>query len=174
MASVYGRTYSFTHERLKEMVNYDPETGIFTWRKKNPKNHFVKPGDICGHLNKDGYIVMSIDSVRCKAHRVAWFYMTGKWPKKLIDHKNRIKSDNRFCNLRECNVSQNKINGAMNKNNTSGFRGVYRRNGNGRYRTKVRKGNKTVWFGPFDTPEEAYKVYLRENAKLHGEFIEHS
>ncbi|HDR2785777.1 TPA: HNH endonuclease, partial [Enterobacter sichuanensis] len=87
-------------EELKRLFFYDHETGNF-YRLKSIRN--LRKGDIAGSLNKSGYIEIYINSKRYRAHRLAIFYMTGRWPK-AVDHKNRIRNDNRWCNIRPCTL----------------------------------------------------------------------
>ena len=117
---------SIKANRLKELLEYDPETGLFT---RLTTNHRWKKGVIVGSLDKSkgstaGYVRIFVDGKRYKAHRLAWLYMTGEWPVN-IDHKNHVRHDNKWCNLREVTHSDNTKNRTMNRNNTSGFRGVH-------------------------------------------------
>lgn len=111
-----------TQEQLKLILNYDPETGEFNWLVK-PRNR-ASIGGVAGHLRKNGYREISIKGKKYYAHRLAWLYMTGSWPKEHIDHINGNPSDNRFCNLREATRSQNMHNQGVCSNNTSGYKGV--------------------------------------------------
>jgi hypothetical protein len=97
------REKNLSLEKLKENLHYDPETGIFTRKKKTPSG---PTGTIAGYKRKGGEINVRVGK-QYLAHRLAWFYMTGEWPKLLIDHKNGNPSDNRWCNLREATHSQN-------------------------------------------------------------------
>jgi len=110
-----------TYDRLKEVLFYDQNTGIFLW-KYSKQSRFV--GEIAGSKNNKGYRSISIDGVLYKEHRLAWFYVYGKWPENEIDHINRIKIDNKISNLREVTKSQNRQNINVKKNNKSGCRGV--------------------------------------------------
>jgi hypothetical protein len=92
------------HQRLKEFLIYDPETGLFTKIRRNFKKPFA------GTPHPVGYIRITIDKRFYLAHRLAWFYVKGKWPEADIDHINGDKTDNRFANLREASRSLNRGN----------------------------------------------------------------
>jgi HNH endonuclease len=109
-----------TVEQLKELLNYNPETGLWTWIKARGR---CAKGSFAGTM-LDGYIMIYVDKVGYLAHRLAWFYMTNRWPLE-VDHKNTIKNDNRWDNLREATRSQNKFNVPALSNNTCGFKGVF-------------------------------------------------
>jgi len=97
-----------TQDKLKEILDYNQHTGLFTWKKiKKYSNRSV--GDIAGSLSL-GYVVIGIDKKIYKAHRLAWLYVYGEFPKEQLDHINGNKEDNRICNLREANQSQNNFN----------------------------------------------------------------
>ena len=107
-----------TQEKLKTLLNYNPETGIFTWKKRNQ--------NISGTINNKGYVVIQINNKIYLAHRLAWLYMTGLWPKNDIDHFNQVRTDNRFFNLREATRKENCQNvHKPHPNNSSGYLGVY-------------------------------------------------
>jgi hypothetical protein len=114
------KTASLTQARLKEVLRYDPETGVFTWavtRTKAAKNAAA------GGFSGRGYIVIGVDGVRHRAHRLAWLYVHGTYPEQ-IDHENHIRHDNRLCNLRATNNTENHKNISKPSNNTSGIVGV--------------------------------------------------
>lgn len=98
-----------TVERLKELLAYDPVSGLFTWRTK-------LKGLVAGTLTSDGYVSIGLEGKRYYAHRLAWFYMTGVWPTEEIDHRDRARSNNAWSNLRQASKSQNKHNRAGAKN----------------------------------------------------------
>ena len=112
---------SLTQSRLKELVNYDSSTGIFTSKVRRGKIH---PGDEIGTNGYHGYIIIKIDYEPYRAHRLAVLYMTGEWPDGVIDHINRDKADNRWENIRVCTKAENNRNRELAKNNTSGSKGV--------------------------------------------------
>jgi hypothetical protein len=107
--------------QLKEILEYQPETGLFFWKKGIQG---IIKGSKAGHLSKDGYVDIRIKNRLYPAHRLAWLMMTGNWPDDFIDHINRIKSDNRFVNLREATKAENAQNTNIQSNNTSGYKGV--------------------------------------------------
>ncbi len=111
-----------TQERLKELLHYDPETGVFTRRVYRNSN--ARAGDVAGTLDPLGHLKISIDYKGYQCHRLAWLYMNGYFPELHIDHINRDAADNRLCNLREVSVSCNIKNSKQFANNTSGVKGV--------------------------------------------------
>ena len=157
------------YSRLKEYLRYDPLTGVFTWIKKKTKGS-VKVGDVAGCPHGNGYWDIRIDRRLYFAHRLAWFYMTGKWPNGHIDHKNGDPGDNRWENLREATASQNHANTRRPKNNTSGLKGASYAKANNRWLAQIRKQGRHVYLGYHDTKEEAHAAYLEASRRLNGEF----
>ena len=111
-----------TQSRLKELLSYDPDSGIFIW--KISTNNRVKSGSFAGSLRLDDYIEIMVDGKKYQAHRLAWLYTHGYDTENQIDHLNGIRNDNRISNLREVSQSCNLQNQKINSNNTSGFPGV--------------------------------------------------
>ncbi len=153
------------YDRLHEVLNYDPTTGIFTWKIKTAK--CTQIGAVAGCIEKRiGYTTIGVDRRIHRAHRLAWFYMTGKWPVKFIDHINGQKSDNRFENLREVFEDGNSQNiRKPNKRNKSGFMGVIRFQN--KWRASVTVQRKTRRIGDYNTPEEAHQAYLKAKREYH-------
>ncbi len=149
-----------TIERLKAVLHYDPDTGIFTWLVRTSNR--ISAGSAAGSLMQNGYICISIDSRRYLAHRLAWFYMTGEWPN-IIDHEDRTPINNRWNNLRDGGQTENMLNKSIQSNNTTGFQGVTR-NGKG-FMARITKRGKTTHIGSFPTAEEAHKAYQIEKMK---------
>lgn len=119
-----------TQTRLREVLNYEPETGKFTWRGRPCDKSFNtrragKPALI--YVNEKGYLVGRVDKQLVRAHRAAFCWMLGYWPEQ-IDHINGVRSDNRWSNLREVNSYQQARNKKRRCDNTSGHVGLIFRN----------------------------------------------
>lgn len=112
-----------TRERLESKLHYDPDTGNFIWKDPNPMSG-MKKGDIAGGLNGAGYILIRCCGERNLAHRLAWLYMTGQWPKDQIDHIDGNRSNNKFNNLRSVTRHENGKNKRIPKNAKYGIMGV--------------------------------------------------
>lgn len=112
-----------TQACLKEILHYDPDTGLFTWT--NPRSPRIKPGDPAG-CAKYGYIVIKVNNRPYPAAHLAHLYMTGELPSDEMDHINRNPSDNRWKNLRQADRSLNCLNRGCFKNNKAGIQGIYK------------------------------------------------
>jgi hypothetical protein len=159
------------HSYLTSILGYSPETGVFTWKAPRPK---IQVGQVAGHLKKNkGYIYIEINAKGYAAHRLAWFYMTGKWPKELIDHINRVKHDNRFCNLREATLSQNRANSkTLNKHGLKGVRRIpWMKEGDRCWEAQMVHKGERIAIGCFHTKEEAHAAYCEHAKRVHGQFF---
>src|SRR5712692_928690 len=127
---------------------------------------FLK-SDIAGYRDGDGYLRIGICGGQYRAHRLAWLYMTGKWPIDQIDHKNAVKNDNRWKNLREatCAINNQNKRKAL-RNNRTGFLGVSR-NGKG-FIAQIKINEKRRNLGTYPTPELAHEAYLKAKRELHA------
>jgi hypothetical protein len=148
-----------TQEELKLLVNYDQETGLFTWKVKRQGK--IKSN--LGWITDKGYVEICIAGKRLKAHRWAWFYVYGELPKQ-IDHINCNKTDNRLCNLRIVTNKQNHENRGAQKNNTSGFKGVT--HFENKWRSQIMHNRKNYYIGLFDTAKEAHIAYKKKANEL--------
>jgi hypothetical protein len=123
-------------------------------------------GGIAGAPDKNGYTCIQIDGKKYKAHRLAWFYMTGEYPVEGIDHKNTIKSDNRFDNLRECSMRVNTENKRIARaDNALGILGVSLRNG--KYFAQIQVKGKKLSLGTYQTAQEASDAYVTAKREFH-------
>jgi HNH endonuclease len=163
-----SKSNSITRERVMELLDYDPETGIFRWKvHRRPQS---PPGTIAGwHSGKKAQRI-ELEGENYLAHRLAWFYVHGIWPEQ-IDHINGDRSDNRIANLRPANNSQNQANMAAKSNNSTGYRGISLRRGSYIVQLcKTENGKKRKITKRFKVLEDA-KVFAFEQSKvLHKEF----
>lgn len=154
-----------TIERLKSRLTYDPNTGVFVWLKSCQG---TLAGAVAGTTDDDGRINIVLDYVRHKAYRLAWFYVTGSWPKQSIDHINGVASDNRFCNLREASQQQNNTNlHKARKHNKTGLLGAQWRKDKNKYRSRIVCNGVEHFLGYFATAEAAHAAYLKAKRRLH-------
>jgi hypothetical protein len=156
-----------TRARLRELLHYDEDTGEFRWRKRMSKT--VRAGDVAGCTGA-GRRRIGIDGRTYAAHHLAWFYMTGRWGRPTIDHRDGNPSNNRFSNLRPATSSQNNANRGRPGRNTSGFKGVSPSGGPKKWKASIRKNHQKIHLGYFATPAAAHEAYLAAARKLFGEF----
>lgn len=155
---------TLTAERLKEVLRYDAETGHFYCLIGRGSN--AKIGMRAGSIY-DGYIRIKIDKVLYRAHRLAWLYVTGKWPLYEVDHIDGIRSNNQWANLRDATKSQNLQNQKKAcKSSQTGILGVSK-NGSG-FSAYIRVDGKQRYLGTFKTPEQAQEIYLKEKRAIHS------
>jgi hypothetical protein len=154
-----------TQERLKEILDYDPDTGLFTRKAINNPNQ--KIGQIAGSRYDNGYVCIMVDNKLYKAHRLVWFYIHGVWPSKYIDHINGIRHDNRIDNLRECSKLENAQNIKIPICNKSGYMGVSWAKVSKKWKAQIKTNGKVIGLGYFDDPAEAHRAYLAAKAKYH-------
>ena len=157
-----------TTETLRRMISYDPETGII---RRIRATAVTTAGAIAGYIDVNGYRCLDIAGRPYKAHRIAWFYVTGVWPNEYIDHINGVKSDNRFVNLRLATNSQNQANRGLARTNTSGVTGV-------RYQVDRRKWVAMITvnghcqnLGRYATKEEAIAAYQTARNNAWGGYV---
>lgn len=175
-----------TPNLVREFLNYDPNSGIFTWRSRG-KEHFAskrghaiwngryagKPAG-CLHTGADGYqsIYIAIFRKKYKAHRIAWMWMLGEQPPEQIDHINRDGRDNRWKNLRASNQSENKRNMSRRIDNTSGVTGVRWNARIGKWMVQPTFNGKQMFIGYYDDIESAELAIKNHHAK-NGFSLEH-
>lgn len=157
-----------TQERLKELLHYDPETGLFRWRIKPSRTAEID--DVAGNIHVDGYRVIGIDGKIYRAARLAWLYIHGAFPKGLIDHKSGDRSDDRICNLRPATAAENARNAPEKSTRPGHLKGAYLNKKTGRWFSAIRVNHKSRRLGTFATREEAHAAYCRAAQELHGEF----
>lgn len=159
---------NLTAERLRQLLSYDPETGLFIWRVY--RNHRARAGTIAG--SKTDYLRISVDSVDHLAQRLAWLYMTGEWPIGVIDHKDGDKFNNAWSNLRDTTTSANNQNRvAANSNSGTGSLGVSYSAERGAFVAQIKYGGKNRMIGRYATKGEAEEAYLRHKAANHNGYL---
>ena len=149
-------------DRLKEVLEYDHKTGIFTWRIN--RTGTAKKGTVAGASCSKGYRNIAIDGLRHWAHRLAWLYVYGYIPENDIDHIDRNPSNNKINNLREVSVSCNMRNSRTYITNKSGVRGVNINKLNNKWRALIRANKKQIYLGDFIHFKDAVKA--RYNAEI--------
>lgn len=154
---------TLTRNELTRLLSYDPDKGVFTNNVKRNSRR-AAPGSVCGSLTTDGYVSIQIANKKYQAHRLAWLYMTGDWPKNELDHINRDRSDNRWANLREVSRIENSWNTGPQRRNTSGHKGVTWHRRNKKWQVQMRVKKQTHYIGQFDSLEDA--VLARKTAEL--------
>lgn len=150
---------------LKQKYRYDPDTGLFT-------RLFPCGQSSVGSLDRGGHRQIKINGKMYYAHRLAFLYMTGAFPEGPVDHRNCVRDDNRWCNLRPASANQNQHNALRRKDNTTGFKGVY--SVKGKWTALVVYRTKRYHLGTFDTVEEANEVRQLAAEMLHAEFVRHA
>lgn len=154
---------------LERVLRYEPDTGKFFWLVARPRK--TRAGDPAGHLNKKGYIEIRYNHITYQAHRIAWYFHTGKDPLTLqIDHINGDPADNRITNLRPATSAQNAKNIRKKKNTTSTYKGVSWHKKSGKWQAQIRVDGRSIYLGYYDNELEAHLAYCAAAARLHGEF----
>lgn len=157
--------------RLRELLEYDPETGNFKWLVRRSR---IPAGAKAGSASKDqrGYVrwYIDVDGKKYLASRLAWFYMTGSWPIKKVDHRDRNSLNNRWENLREASHADNCRNARTRKPGASGIRGVSWHKATGKWIAAIRDGKKQRHLGLFADKDMAAKAYATAAQQLHGDF----
>lgn len=141
-------------EYLRSVLNYDSRSGQFTWRVRASSR--AAAGARAGSPHKEGYWLVRIKGVSYLAHRLAWFYVTGRWPRVEIDHEDRVRNNNAWFNLREATRTQQRANERIRCNNTSGARGVFRKRK--KWSARMTFNGKPRTIGSFKTVAEAKRA----------------
>lgn len=161
---------------VRELLAYDPETGIFTWRER-PRSYFTSlrnqnawnarnSGVRAGSVNAIGYRSMRIGKKAFLEHRLAWLYVYGRMPIE-IDHINGVRSDNRIANLRECTRAENSQNHSIKRNNKSGVVGVSWSTSDKRWIAQIAANGARYRIGAFLSKDDAREAYLEAKKRLH-------
>lgn len=151
-----------SQDYLKTKLSYNPDTGELHW---------LKNGKLAGSLTKAGYIRIGLgpNNDRYFAHCLAWMLMTGEDIKE-IDHIDLNKSNNKWENLRPITRTYNQANKSLQKNNTSGYKGVCWHKENQKWQVRVAVHGVVHLIGYFDDKMEAVKAREDASIRLHGEY----
>lgn len=149
---------------VRRLFNYDPETGVLTWRVTNSNR--ARKGSIAGSHDGNGYLQVRFMGKKYRVHRVVFLHFYGRWPDMEIDHINGNRSDNRIANLRDVSrsVNQQNMRSAL-SNNKTGVLGVSVING--KYMAFIQTNGKSHYLGGFETEEEAQSAYLSAKRNCH-------
>jgi hypothetical protein len=149
------------------LYSYERRTGIFRWKQQRIWKRPVgsEAGQFSGLL---GHRKLYIDGKRYPAHWIAWLIVYGRLPKNELDHKNVNPSDNRIANLREATRSQNILNKPKRRDSTAPYKGIGRHQN--KWRPRIRVDGKTIYFGLFDDPKDAFAAYKKMAKKHYGGF----
>lgn len=159
-----------TAERLKELLTYDPVSGVFRWRVGRGRQRASSiAGTISVRKNGRAYVRINISGKIYSAHRLAFLFMTGVWPPNEVDHARGDGTDNSWANLRLATKAQNQGNRRKSRNNTTGFKSVSVR-ANGRFYAYIMVNGKQKHLGYFDSPELAHAAYCAAAEKQFGPF----
>lgn len=155
--------------RVREVLDYDPATGILRWRVKTNKSR-NEIGKVAGCQDGAGYILIGLDYQHIRAHILAWVWMTGEWPTQEIDHRNRVKSDNHWANLRQVTTPVNGHNTVKARSTSlSGLLGVNTRfvNGERVYASRIYAHGRMIFLGQYHLPELAHDAYVLAKKLYH-------
>jgi len=160
-------TCELTAEYVRSILDYNPQTGVFTWKVSIGQR--VKKGQIAGCTHASGYRDIRVDGRSYCAHRLAWLHYYGEWPKGPLDHKDRDRANNAISNLRECTRSENGQNSTRSRG-SSKYRGVGWHKSRNKWRARISVNNKLLHLGHFDDELEAANAYREAKEKYHPFF----
>lgn len=163
---VFSADPRITQQFLQQKFRYDPVSGLLLWRA----GRFA--GRNAGRVHPSGYRQVNFWGQKYMAHRLIWLLQTGRWPILFLDHRNRDKTDNHWCNLREATASQNMMNREVAASRT-GHRGVVIAR-NGRWGAQMKVNGQMMWFGTYSTIDEAIDARRKAAAQYFGDFYDQS
>lgn len=144
-----------TADELRSVLIYDSVSGEFSWTKYPRKGLSLRRGNHAGYLDPFGYVIIRVNRIPFKAHRLAWLWMTGAWPDNELDHINHNRSDNRWTNLRQVTAKQNNENRLPSKKNKSGVCGVHWHPRDQRWQASIVHNYRRYHLGTFDVLQDA-------------------
>jgi hypothetical protein len=162
-----------TQDDVRRALDYDAQTGVMTWRTRADRDHSWNmrfANEVAGNTMGHGYRCINILGKLHLVHRLAWLWMTGEWPPGNIDHINRDRADNRWCNLRLASASQNAMNSGLREANTSGVKGVSWSKSKRRWIAFITLNGKRRHLGSSTMIEEAKRIREAAEAEHFGEY----
>lgn len=159
-----------TAEKLRELLHYDPATGVFTRLVCTGGRYGAAVGTVAGTLSDQGYVMVSVMSKQYRAHRLAWLYMTGEWPASEVDHRDGVRTNNAWGNLRDVppGINQQNKRRAMSHSKT-GLLGASYNTRDRRFVARIKDAaGKYRSLGGFDTAEQAHAAYVSAKRQLHA------
>ena len=158
-----------TQTRLRVLLDYDPETGIFLWKTSEGAK---KAGTRAGALKGHGYRLIRVSGVFHYEHRLAFLWMNGELPPQQVDHVNGNRADNRWDNLRLATNAENAWNQPVSSRSRSGVKGVWRTAAEPRrWQSQIQIHGHRICLGSFRTREKAAAAYQAAAKRLHGEYF---
>lgn len=154
-----------TANNVRDLLNYDQKTGVFTWKVDVAKNR--KVGQVAGSLSTQGYVVLTIGRKTYKAHRIAWLYVYGEWPSSILDHVNQCRNDNRIANLRLADAVLNGKNRKPNKGRVGATGASFVKSRN-RWIASIMVDKKRLHLGSFVNQADAVTAYAAAKEKFHA------
>lgn len=154
-----------TIEDARRYFDYDQSTGIMRWKEKLSKYSRIKPGDIVGYKNSQGYLQLGFAGKTYKVHRTAWMVFYGEVPE-VIDHINGNKTDNRISNLRSVDNRTNNQNKIHNRNGK--LLGCHFRKDRNLWRAEIRINGENIRLGHYTTEREAHEAYKKAHREMVG------
>ena len=169
-----------TADQLRTLLDYSPELGVFVWRKREPLRMYDRTwntryaGKIAGTPTvPKGYIQIMVNGELYLGHRLAYLWMTGKWPEFEIDHHDCNPANNKWDNLRAATSSQGKMNTRLRSDNVSGYKGVRFEKRRNHWIAIIHVNGVRQLLGSFPTAEAAKAARDEAARKLHGAFARH-
>lgn len=151
-----------TQDRLKAKLSYSPDTGLFT-RAVDCGSRF-KAGTESGTLS-NGYRQIQVDGKLYRAHRLAFLYMLGEYPKNDVDHIDGDRDNNKWSNLRPATRAENLRNAKIKNTNKSGFNGVCWSKSRSKWEVHVTVDCVHIFLGEFHCKLDAIAARIRANKK---------
>lgn len=155
-------------QQVRALLSYDPLTGVFLWLKN--RGGTAKVGSVAGSIDSSGYRQIRMYGILYLAHRLAWFYIHGRWPRKGLDHKDLNRDNNILKNLRPCTQSQNSANTRVRSDNVLGIKGVHFDPVKKKFRARMRKHGRLIHLGWFKKVEDAAEAYRKAAHKFYKSF----